>query len=115
MTKQWIAFWCSEGFEYIEDISMYRTWEEEQLLTILRDQKPLPNPLNQIISTMRIRGQVNSHRLYELYAFTSNDDITKDTLMSIIEDNPQFLVDWIRKNGVKIYSGHQPERPRVIV
>lgn len=112
--KKWLAFWCTEGFEYLDEITRYEKWDQEQLIDILSNRQPKPNPLGQLITLLRLRAQANLQRQYELYAFSSEPDIELDSLRSWSESSPQSLVDWIRKHGVKVYSDKNLDKPRVI-
>ena len=113
--KKWLAYWCNEGFEHIKEITQYEHWDQEQLVEILADRNPQPNPLNQLINNMTLRARFNSQRQYELYVFKSTSDLELADLTAWSEEDPQSLVNWIRGNGVKLYSDHDPKPRRVIV
>ena len=53
---------------------------------------------------LECRGRFNPERDYEAYIFIVEDDISRDDVVSLSNDDPQFLVDFIRKNGTKIFS-----------
>lgn len=112
--KKWIAYWCNEGFEYLDEITQYEHWDQEQLVDILADRKPQPNPLNELINNMTMRARFNPQRHYELYAFSSTSDLKLDDLKTWSEEEPQTFVNWIRGNGVKLYSDHDPKPRKVI-
>ena len=112
--RKWIAYWNIEGFECLEEITRYEHWERDQLLEILSDRPPQPNPLSRMITGMSLRARLNTQRQYELYVFSSDPDIEPESLKSWAERDPQSLVVWIRKNGIKIHSDRNPSRKRVI-
>lgn len=113
--KKWLAYWCSEGFEYIGEISQYEHWDKEILFDILRNQKPKPNPLDGMINNMRMRALFNNQRNYEIYAFTSTDDLELPDLKTWSDEDPKSFVNWIRGNGIKIYSDRASVCTKVIV
>lgn len=113
--RKWIAFWCAEGFEYLDEITQYEHWEHKQLIDVLSDRKPKPNPLNQTISFLKLRARANIQRNYELYVFSSDPGIELESLKSWSENDPQSLVNWIRKNGIELYSDRNLNQKRVIV
>ena len=113
--KKWIAYWCNEGFEYLDEITQYEHWDQEQLIKILADRKTQPNPLNQLINNMTMQARFNSQRHYELYVFKSTSDLELDDLKAWSEGDPQSLVNWIRGNGVKLYSDRELNSSKVIV
>ena len=113
-----LAAWDSEGFETLQDITHFHpeNFEKGQLIEILSGRKKTENPLGQQIHMMKLRAQVNAQRVYEIYMFTTMDDIEfKDVEDWMIAD-PQSLVNWVRKNhAVKIYSDYNPNKRRAIV
>lgn len=113
--RYFIAFWCCDGFEVLEDITACQNWEQQQLIDALSDKEIKPNPMNQMITYATLRGRMNSQREYELYAFMANEDINKDDLVDWASKSPQSLVNWIRANGVKLYSDYSRNRKEKIV
>jgi hypothetical protein len=113
-----LAAWDSEGFETLQDITHFHpeNFEKGQLIEILSGRKKSENPLGQQITMMKLRAQANMQRVYEIYMFTTTDDIEfKDVEDWMIAD-PQSLVNWVRKNhAVKIYSDYNPNKRRAIV
>ena len=113
-----LASWDREGFECLEDITAKHpdNFEKDQIIDILKDKSPQKNPLARQISAMKLRARVNAQRCYEIYVFTTQDDIEfKDVEDWMIAD-PQSLVDWVRVNHyVQVYSDYEPNRKPVIV
>jgi hypothetical protein len=66
------------------------------------------------LQSLILRARANSQRHYEIYQFTT-DGIDMDDVKSMFEDNPQFIVNHIRKNGRKIYSDRFEIKNSVIV
>ena len=113
-----LASWDREGFECLQDITGKQpdAWDKEQLIGVLKGHGLQPNPLAQQISSMKLRAQFNAQRCYEIYVFTTQDDIEfKDVEDWMIAD-PQSLVDWVRVNHyAKVYSDYEPNRKPAIV
>lgn len=110
MTKQteFLAMWCNEGLECIIDLTAYKedhdAWEKRKMWQVLKDEtlhdiEPTL-PLRQMI----LRAKVNSQRVYEIYTFAATDGISKKQIEDLFVTNPQYIVDFIRKNGNKVYS-----------
>lgn len=116
MSRYYLAYWCNEGFESIQDISKYETWEKGQLVEILasRQDRAEPNPLDTMVNAMRMRARVNPQREYEIYAFMASDDIDQKSIDDWADVDPQGLVDWIRENGSKIHSDRKMAVRRII-
>lgn len=101
--KYFIAYWCSEGFEYLADITDHQYWEANNTALVLAGQAPdSHNKLSAKIVAMKLRAQFNQQRNYELYTFTATDSIQEHDLKEWAERDPQSLVEWIRENGLAI-------------
>ena len=113
-----LAAWCNEGFECLQDITSMHpdNFEKGQIIEALKGNTPQPNPLAQQISHMKLRARFNSQRSYEIYVFTTEDNIEfKDVEDWMIAD-PQSLVNWIReKHYAKIYSDYRSNCKPAIV
>lgn len=113
-----LASWDREGFECLEDITSKHPdhFEKGQIMEALKGNKPQRNPLAQQIEHMRLRARFNSQRCYEIYVFTTEDNIDFKNVEDWMIADPQSLVDWIRKNHYsKIYSDYTPNRKPAIV
>jgi hypothetical protein len=113
-----LASWDREGFECLQDITTKHpdSWDKGQLIEALKGHTPQRNPLAEQIGAMKLRASFNSQRCYEIYVFTTQDDIEfKDVEDWMIAD-PQSLVDWVRVNHyAKVYSDYEPNRKPAIV
>lgn len=93
--------WDSTGLECLFDLTKHfkaQTWAAVSGDTIPKD------PVN--IEMLTLRARYNSQRVYEIYSFTATPGISEGDIREMFETNPQFIVDWIRKNGNKIYSDY---------
>ncbi|MEY4331954.1 MAG: hypothetical protein RLZZ196_692 [Bacteroidota bacterium] len=113
-TKLFLGFWCNEGFEHLEDISKYEHWEQEQLVRLLKDETISPNPLGKLVGCLRLRAQFNTQRHYELYSFNVDSSLTEQDVRELAKSNPQYLVNWIRDNGQKIYSDRKTTKDVIV-
>lgn len=112
-----MVVWDMLGLESIFDVNAamkeIEDWEKQQLWSMLKDQrvakKPNPIPLQMLI----MRARSNSQRSYEIYSF--NTSMTENEVRKIFADDPQPIVDWIRKNGNKIYSDYTKSDRKLIV
>jgi hypothetical protein len=114
--KHYIAFWSSEGFESITDITEYdpEHWNLDNAQRVLQGDNTLPNPVNHMLMTMTLRARYNSQRFYEIYSFSADDDLDQETLNIWSADNPQGAAEWIRNNGNRIYSD-RVKKDRVLI
>lgn len=113
-----LASWDREGFECLQDITAFHPdmFDKAQLIEVLKGANTQPNPMAQQISAMKLRARFNSQRHYEIYVFTTTDDVNFKTVEDWMIADPQSLVDWIRINHTnKIYSDYRPQHKNQIV
>ena len=115
---KFIAMWDNTGLECVINVSKHEKeledFEKVKAWNILKGDvlhpvKPPTIPLQMMI----MRAKFNSQRHYEIYGFTSHE--SEEWVRDIFESNPQHIVDWIRENGVKIYSDRIKTKDVVIV
>jgi hypothetical protein len=116
--KYILAMWDRDGFECLQDITHFHpeNYDKEQLISVLKGNGLRTNPLGQQINAMMLRARYNSQRCYEIYMFSTQDDIDfKDVEDWMIAD-PQSLVEWIRANHYsKVFSDYRPNYKPAIV
>ena len=108
MNSKFIAMWCAEGLECMFDIT---DCNHDMMISKLQGTT-YKTPFN--ISTMMLRARANSQRQYEIYSFEVEAELSLDDMKDMFNGNPQYFVDLIRKQGVKIYSDYTPEVKKVI-
>jgi hypothetical protein len=105
--KNFIAMWDNTGLECIFDVdaemAQRDAYEKCKLWNILKDEKMLEYRPSIPLQSMILRAKYNNQRHYEIYQFVT-DGLDMDDVKSMFEDNPQFIVNHIRKNGKKIFS-----------
>jgi hypothetical protein len=103
--------WCTEGLEFIEDLSQWEVehaqWEKQEAWDILKDGARSPEPKGPPLNMLLMRARVNSQRQYEVYTFTTAG-LSEKIVREQFERDPQFMADFIRVNGYKIYSDYAP-------
>lgn len=105
----WLVMWDMNGLETVFNLTDLKRekeeWSKQKVLAVLKeekfDRKEPTIPLKHLI----LRARFNEHRFCEIYIFSSTEDICeKQDIESWFDDNPQHAVDWIRKNGHKIFG-----------
>jgi hypothetical protein len=107
-TNAYLLSWDMYGLEACIPITQYENWDKDQLISILKENKSKPNPLNSIVNMMLFRARANGHRHYEIYAVDCDKSYTEETLRNMFKTDPQGSAELIRKRGVKLFS----DRPR---
>lgn len=102
MQKQnrFLAMWDCNGLESLFDIT---SMDHEAMIAGLKGET-FKTPFN--IGMMIMRAKFNMQRSYEIYTFSTEDDISYDDVLELFKHSPQTIVDAIRKNGDKIYSDY---------
>ncbi len=96
--------WDMYGLETLFNVT---EWSKKTTWATLKEEQ-VPGGPN--IQMMIVRAKLNSQRCYEIYSFDSEPDITQGDIINAFKTNPQPIVDFIRKNGEKIYSDRSDEK-----
>jgi len=116
--KNFLAMWDNQGLECIYDIDQELTeqqeWEKTKVWNTLQGVSTPTRNSNIPLKQMIIRAKANSQRHYEIYQFAAQGLDIEDIKIAF-EDDPQFIVDHIRKNGKKIFSERFQIEKSVIV
>jgi hypothetical protein len=101
-----LVMWDLYGLETLINVSEN---ERQAMIAILKDDEPIRhrNP----IQAMILRAQFNAQRDYEIYFF--NSEISEEDIREMFEEDPQTIVDAIRRIGEKLY-GKTSSRKQVI-
>tara|TARA_R110000868_G_scaffold301793_4_gene562271 strand:- start:1152 stop:1496 length:345 start_codon:yes stop_codon:yes gene_type:complete len=108
-TTRYLVMWDCLGLEYLGDLT---AWGKDQTWSALKDEKPkvkIPS-----LQVLMLRARYNSHRSYEIYLFDAVD-LTEQDIRDAFKKSPQFMADFIRKNGDEIYSDRLEKNKRVII
>jgi hypothetical protein len=85
------------------------------LFDSIKQSKRVEKPMSFSIQSLKLRAQVNSHRHYEIYVFSSEDDITKTDIQDWFTSDAQSFADWVRKNhNYKVHDDRATERPVIV-
>lgn len=99
MERAFIVVWCSEGLEWVEDIT---NQDAKKMWAVLKGEQP--KPLSDMLRFSIIRAKANPQRFYEIYSITAVDGITKMDIVEMFNNSPQYAADIIREKGNQIYS-----------
>lgn len=106
--KQWLVYWDTSGFEGIINVGEHL---EKEAFDLLVNDKRSGQSISSVYNMMTMRARFNPQRSPEIWTFTSNEDITEETLREVADLDPQWLVDWIRSNGHCMFgSKSEPAR-----
>lgn len=116
--KYFLAFWCAEGIEYLEEITHASPEKNdlERAQAYLMDEEfddPV-KPINQRVKAMYMRGRFNPQRQYELWGFRADDSVQFEDIEAWAGSDAQGFVNWVRANGVKFLDDRHLEPRRMI-
>lgn len=116
-TTDFLAMWCNEGLECLFNLTEFKkdhdNWEKSVIWDTLKESKMRDIEPTIPLKMMILRAQFNQHREYEIYTFTASRGVDEKEVRTLFNTNPQFIVDFIRKNGSKVIS-HKEKNRRVI-
>jgi len=107
-SRVYICMWDENGFEVLKDCT---TWERDSMLNTLADKPLTPAPVN--LQALTMRATFNPQRSYEIWTFNTAEEVDEDTLWRIADENPQALVDMIRKDGKCLYGKTKTSEKRI--
>jgi hypothetical protein len=108
-TNAYLAVWDCYGLESLFNMT---EWSSKATYNSLMELAPPPNiPFNELM----MRARFNPQRNYEIYTFTSEKDVTEESLRAAFETNPQHMVDWIRKHGEKLWSDRISDKEKRVI
>jgi hypothetical protein len=105
--NRFLAMWDCNGLECLFDLT---NMDHDAMMAGLKGET-FKAPFN--ISMMMIRAQANMQRSYEIYTFSTDEDISYDDVLEMFKHSPQVIVNAIREKGDKIYSDYS-KKERVI-
>jgi len=115
--RYYIVSWDMLGVEFFEEITEHHpeNWAKNHLFDSIKQSKKVEKPMGFSIQSLKLRAQFNSHRHYEIYVFTSNDDITKTDIQDWFTADAQSFADWVRKNhSYKIWDERATKKAVIV-
>lgn len=105
----YLAYWDCLGFEGIFNLT------EEHSKAVMAalagtEYKPEFN-----LNYMVLRARYNSQRDPEIWTFNVSGEVSMEDVQTMADENPQALVDFIRKHGQPYYRGDRVKQKRIIV
>ena len=100
-TRYYIVSWDCEGVEFFQEITEHHpaNWARQHLF-----------------DTIKLRAQMNAHRHYEIYVFTSSELVGPKEIKAWFTRDPQNFADWVREHhSYQVYSNRRKTRKDAIV
>lgn len=115
--KYWIVSWDCNGVEFFQDITEHHPdrWAENHLFDSIKASRVVRKPMSFDLLALTMRARANTQRHYEIYVFTSEDDITGNDIRDWFMEQPQHFADWVRGNhSYKIWDDRAAKKPAIV-
>ncbi len=115
--RYYLVSWDNLGVEFFEEITEHHpdNWAKNHLFDSIKQSKKIEKNFSFNLQHLVMRAQMNSHRHYEIYVFTSKDDIGPDDISAWFKTDPQSFADWVRKNhSYKVYSNRKTTKDVIV-
>lgn len=109
--RYYIVSWDNLGVEFFQDITEHHpeNWAKAHLFDSIKESAVVNGPaLGFSLTGLLLRARMNPERHYEIYVFTSTDDVSADDIKHWFTETPQAFADWVRKNhSLKLFSNRK--------
>lgn len=115
--RYWIVSWDNLGVEFFEEITEHHpdNWAKDHLFDSIKQSKRVEKPVGFSLQSLILRAQFNTHRHYEIYVFTSDDDMEYKDIKKWFTDDAQSFADWVRKNhSYKVYENRKTAKDVIV-
>ena len=115
--RYYIVSWDNLGVEFFEEITEHHpeNWARNHLFDSIKQSKKVDKPMGFSLQSLILRAQFNTHRHYEIYVFTSQDDIAPENIQQWFERDAQGFADWVRENhSYKVYSNRKTTKDVIV-
>lgn len=109
-TNSFIFSWDEFGIEAIIPLNEYKDIEKNNLLELLKGNKPKSSGLGNIVRNLIMRAHINSQRFYEVYAIECSEELDETFWKKYWEENPQLSAKIVREYGYKLYSNRRTSK-----
>lgn len=115
--RYYIVSWDNLGVEFFEEITEHHpdNWAKQHLFDTIKASNRAEKSFSFNLTALTMRARMNSHRHYEIYVFTSDDNINSKDIKEWFESDPQSFADWVRENhSYKVYSNRKTQKDMIV-
>jgi hypothetical protein len=115
--RYYIVSWDMLGVEFFEEITQHHpeNWAKNHLFDSIKQSKKVEKPMGFSLQSLILRAQFNTHRHYEIYVFTSEDDTGPTDIQEWFERTPQEFANWVRENhSYKVYDNRAKTKAVIV-
>lgn len=111
--RYYIVSWDNQGVEFFEEITEHHpdNWAKDHLFDSIKQSRRVEKKLGFSLNSLILRAQFNSHRHYEIYVFTADDDMEPSDVRAWFDSDAQGFADWVREHhSYKVYSNRKTQK-----
>ena len=115
--RYYIVSWDNLGVEFFEEITKHHpdNWAREHLFESLKKNEIVKGGLGFNLNALILRAKFNHHRHYEIYVFTSEDEIGPEDIQLWFDKDPQAFADWVRENhSLELYNDRKKTKDVIV-
>ncbi len=115
--RYYIVSWDMHGVEFFEEITEHHPdeWAKNHLFDSIKQSKKIEKTMGFNLQALILRAQFNTHRHYEIYVFTSEDNIGPSDIQEMFTRDPQAFADWVRENhSYKVLDNRAREKAVIV-
>jgi hypothetical protein len=115
--RYWIVSWDNLGVDFFEEITEHHpdNWARTHLFDTIKQSKIVEKNFSFNLNHLKMRAQMNAHRHYEIYVFTSDDDTGSVEIKDWFTTDPQKFADWVRNNhSYKVYDNRRTHKEVIV-
>jgi hypothetical protein len=115
--RYYLVSWDHFGVEFFEEITDHHpeNWAKQHLFDTIKASRKVEKKMSFNLTALKLRAQFNTHRHYEIYVFTSEDDIGPDDIAAWFNTDPQNFANWVRENhSYKIWDDRATKKPAIV-
>ena len=115
--RYYIVSWDNQGVEFLKDITSDHpdNWAKQNLFDSIKASKAVKVEPIFNLTALKMRAMTNAHRHYEIYVFTSEDNIDEEDIREWSNSDPQAFANWVRENhSYEVYSNRKTRKDVIV-
>lgn len=102
--KQWMISWDINGIEAIVDIGDMIEQEAHDLMVYDHRKN---ETVSSLYHKFQIRARFNPERCLQVWTLRTSEEVDKESLEHLAKFDPNFLIELVKKHGVKLFGDGQ--------